>query len=371
MKKRISVLVAAVLAIGCLATACGGNAGGEVKVGLGAHVDFAYGSHNIGDEVYGQAVTETTAQADIHVAAVTVDANGKIVSCKIDAIQVAGKVDGTGKLVTDVATKFQTKKELKEGYNMKGASPIGKEWYEQADAFEKWCVGKTLDDIKNMGLSDGKPTDSTLLTGCTIKVNCIQQAVVRAIEGATWTGASASDTLGLGLVAELTSNADATAEANGKVQAYANFAAVTQNAEGKITCAVIDSVQANSTWDATGKLTHDLTKEPTTKYNLKEGYNMKPASGIGKEWYEQIDVFKQFITVSAYKHNFKVKRLLYCHGTYLLFHLTVIFYQVSFNFSRKKSCENEIIHQTRNLSLYIAAPKKVMHLYSAVFQQAV
>ncbi|MBQ8627791.1 MAG: hypothetical protein IJ419_16800 [Agathobacter sp.] len=307
MKKRISVLVAAVLAIGCIATACGGNAGGEVKVGLGAHTDFTYGSHNIGDEVYGQAVTETTAQADIHVAAVMVDANGKIVSCKIDAIQLAGKVDATGKLLTDVSTEFKTKKELKEDYGMKGASAGagkiegGKEWYEQAEAFELWCVGKTLDEIKNMGLSDGYPTDSTLTTGCTIKVNCIQQAVIRAIEGATWTGASSNDTLGLGLVGELTSNADATAEANGKVQAYANFAAVAQNAEGKITCAVIDSVQANSTWDTTGKLTHDLTKEPTTKYNLKEDYNMKGTSATigkiegGKEWYEQIEVFMGFI----------------------------------------------------------------------------
>ena len=226
-----------------------------------------------------------------------VGADGKIVSCKIDAIQIAGKVDATGKLLTDVSTEFKTKKELKEGYNMKGASAIGKEWYEQAEAFEAWCKGKTLDDIKNMGLKDGYPTDGTLTTGCTIKVNCIQQAVVRAIEGATWTGASANDTLGLGLVGELTSAANAadTETKTGKVQAYANFAAVAQNADGKITCAVIDSVQANSTWDATGKLTHDLTKEPTTKYNLKEGYNMKPASKIQKEWYEQIDVFKSFI----------------------------------------------------------------------------
>lgn len=307
MKKRISVLVAAVLAIGCLATACGGNAGGEVKVGLGAHTDFTYGSHNIGDEVYGQAVTETTAQADIHVAAVMVGADGKIVSCKIDAIQIAGKVDATGKLLTDVSTEFKTKKELKEDYGMKGASAGagkiegGKEWYEQAEAFELWCVGKTLDEIKNMGLSDGYSTDSTLATGCTIKVNCIQQAVIRAMEGATWTGASSNDTLGLGLVGELTNNSDAKEAENGTVQAYANFAAVAQNAEGKITCAVIDSVQAKSTWDTTGKLTHDLTKEPTTKYNLKEGYGMKDASNAagkiegGKEWYEQIDVFKTFI----------------------------------------------------------------------------
>ena len=301
MKKRISVLVAAVLAISCLATACGGNAGGEVKVGLGAHTDFAYGSHSVGDTVYGKEVTEATAQADIHVATVMLDADGKIVKCVIDAIQVAAKVDANGAMITDITkATFQTKKELKEGYNMKGASPIGKEWYEQAIAFEGWCVGKTLDDIKNMGLNDGYPTDKTLLAGCTIKVNAIQQAVIRAIEGATWTGASANDTLGLGMTGELTqsygTSATATAEKDGTVQAYVNFAATAKNAEGKITCVVIDSIQANSTWNTAGKITTDMTKEPVTKYDQKEDYAMKPASPIGKEWYEQIDVFKQFIT---------------------------------------------------------------------------
>lgn len=298
MKKRISVLVAAILALACLATGCDNSAaGGDVKVGLGAHTDFTYGSHSIGDLVYGNPAAETTAQADIHIATVMLDAEGKIVKCVIDAVQVAAKIDANGALITDVtAATFQTKKELKEGYNMKGASPIGKEWYEQAQAFESWCVGKTVDEIKNMGLSEGKPTDSMLLAGCTIKVDCIKQAVVRACEGATWTGATANDTLGLGVTAELTSAANATADANGKVQAYVNYAATAKNAEGKITCVVIDSIQANSTWDATGKLTTDMTKEPVSKYDKKYDYNMKPSSAIGKEWFEQIDVFKQFIT---------------------------------------------------------------------------
>ena len=40
MKKRIALLLAAVLAVGTLTTACGGgnNAASKVKVGLGAHV---------------------------------------------------------------------------------------------------------------------------------------------------------------------------------------------------------------------------------------------------------------------------------------------------------------------------------------------
>ena len=40
---------------------------------------------------------------------------------------------------------------------------------------------KTVDDIKNMGLSDGYPTDSTLTTGCTMKVVAYKEAVVKAL----------------------------------------------------------------------------------------------------------------------------------------------------------------------------------------------
>ena len=47
MKKRISALLAAVLVVGSLATACGNtNAGGDVKVGLGLHTQMDYSSKN-------------------------------------------------------------------------------------------------------------------------------------------------------------------------------------------------------------------------------------------------------------------------------------------------------------------------------------
>ncbi len=298
MKRRISLLLVAVMAIACLATACGGDA--EVKVGVGIHTDFAYGSKDAGEK-------DGNAQADITMAGVTVDADGKIVAVKIDCVQVkcAIGVDGSVKSTTGEAIK--TKRELGNDYNMKGTSAsIGKienggEWFEQCDAFEKWCVGKTANDIKNMALTDGVATDSALTSSCTMKVTGLQQAVVRAIENASWTGAKASDTLGLGQTAVLNSASAPTAEKAGTCQAYINVAAVTKNADGKITCAVIDSVQANSTWDATGKITTDKAKEPTSKYNLKEGYNMKGASAAagvidgGAEWYEQIEKFMKYV----------------------------------------------------------------------------
>lgn len=291
MKKRISVLVAAVLALGCLATACGStDTNSEVKVGLGLHTDFSYGSSSATAEADGKA------QADLHIAAVTVDADGKIVDVKVDAIQVSATFDATGVITSDVASAWQTKKELGDNYNMKTYNPeAAGEWYEQATAFESWCKGKTADEVQAALGSDGYPASD--IVGCTIKVNGLVPAVVKAVNNAVagnWT-ASSSDTLGIGMTATIDKYADATAEADGTARAYANFTAVTSDADGKITACVLDSVQAAVTWDATGAITSDLTVDTTSKYDLKENYTMKGSSSIGKEWYEQADAFMAYV----------------------------------------------------------------------------
>ena len=312
MKKRIALLLAAVLAVGTLTTACGGgnNAASKVKVGLGAHVQMDYSTKDA-DPSAEEGKQDGKTQADLHVAAVTVDAEGKIVAVEVDSIQMSATfaTDGTVVLGTDQA--FKTKKELGDDYNMKKYGPqppaaIGKEWYEQADAFEKYVVGMTAAQVEALLGSDGYPTDDTLKAGCTIKVNGLVNAVVRAIKDAeaNTVEVAATDKLALGLVGE-TAKAVFDAEAEdatkaGSSQAYANFVAVT-SADGKITACVLDSVQANFNWDATGKITSDLATEPTTKYDLKEGYGMKGASAGkgniegGAEWFEQADAFMKYV----------------------------------------------------------------------------
>ena len=301
MKKRIALLLAGVLAASSLVACGGGNAGGNnaatVKVGLGACTSFSE-SYSIGEEHYGQPAAATNAQVDIHVAAVTLDAEGKILSCQIDAIQTKASVDATGAIVSE-DTVFVSKYDLKEGYNMKGASPIGKEWYEQVDAYELWAVGKTVDEVKAGVGADEYPADDTLKTGCTIKIGDITKAVVDACEKAVDTTATSADTLGIALIGEMNKPANA-AENDGKgsYQAYVNFAAVTQNAEGKITAALIDSIQATPSWGADGVLTTDTAPDVRTKYTKQFDYGMAaygPEGSIGKEWFEQIDVFKQTI----------------------------------------------------------------------------
>ena len=311
MKKRIALLLAGVLAVGCLTACGGGNNAAKVKVGLGAHVQMDYSTKDA-DATAEEGKQNGKAQADLHVAAVTIDADGKIVAVDVDSIQMSATFAPNGEVVLGTEQSFKTKKELGNDYNMKntsasiGAIEGGAEWFEQTAAFEKYVVGMTKDQVNALLGSDGYSTDDTLKAGCTIKVNGLVNAVVRAIEDATanTVEVAATDKLALGLVGE-TAKAEFNAEAEdatkaGASQAYANFVAVT-SADGKITACVLDSVQANFNWDATGKITSDLAKEPTTKYDLKEGYGMKDASagkGViegGAEWYEQADAFMKFV----------------------------------------------------------------------------
>lgn len=298
MKKRIALLLAGVLAVASL-TACGGNTdnASTVNVGVGMSVDFTYGSYSVGDQKYGKTLTEGIGQADVHVAAVTLAEDGTIADIQIDAVQVMANFDATGKITSDLTATFTSKADLKEGYDMKKASGISKEWYEQADNFETWCKGKTPDQVAALAVDEeGKPTDDTITSGCTIVVTELKAAVADACANAkagNWTAAS-TDTLGLGVDGRFGGehyNWDASAEKDGQIQAYVTYAATTTDAEGKITCAVVDCVQANSTFDTTGKITTDLETKVVSKYNLKEKYDMKKASPIGKEWYEQTEAF--------------------------------------------------------------------------------
>ncbi len=306
MKKRIALLLAGVLTVTSL-VACGGNGGNDaakVKVGLGACTSFSE-SYSIGEEHYGKPATATNAQVDIHVAAVTLKEDGTIAKVQIDAIQIKNNVDATGALAADAKTTFTSKYDLKEEYGMKAAAneenkQIGKEWFEQIDIFEQWCEGKTLDQVKAGIGADGYPSDETLKSGCTIQMNDITAAVADAIKTAVATDATTADTLGIALIGEMTKATNATAEKDGTFQAYVNFACTTQNANGEITSVLIDSIQAYPTWGVDGILTTDAAQDVRTKYTKQYDYGMKAAANeenkqIGKEWFEQIDVFKQSI----------------------------------------------------------------------------
>lgn len=78
----------------------------------------------------------------------------------------------------DETTKDTTKKTLKENYQMKAASSIGKEWNEQAQFFEQYVQKNGIDKIT---LNDeGKAENPDILTGCTIRIDGFIEAIKNA-----------------------------------------------------------------------------------------------------------------------------------------------------------------------------------------------
>lgn len=275
MKKLLAVGLASVLAVSFAACSKdGGNAqdngtdAAAVKTGLAVVSEI-------------QDVEDTTLTIDSVAAAVLVDTEGKIVDVKIDEAQTKPDLTKDNGNVTDLRTKL----EKKEDYAMKAASPIGKEWYEQAAAFEAWAKGKTADQIKAGIGEDGYPTDADLKAGCTIHASGFATAVANAIANAQDLGAAATDTLKLSVTTEKYYKSDDT-----NLQYDSNYAVVTLGADGKITSCLIDASQAKCSI-ADGKFTV-AAGAFITKKELKEDYAMKAASPIGKEWYEQAAAFE-------------------------------------------------------------------------------
>lgn len=233
------------------------------------------------------------AQVDSTVAAVLVGEDGKIISCKLDVAQnkIPVKADGS----FDTTLTFQSKQELKENYNMKGSSGIGKEWYEQADAFAEYVVGMTADEVRaiEVGGDHNGPTDADIAASCTMGVTDFIEAIAEAMDNAQVLGASADDTLTLGLSTEMSSSKlPADNEGTGLVQTDTTYAAVTTGADGKITSSIWDCTQAKFDVTESGEVTSQ--GDIVSKQVQKEDYGMSKATEVG-EWYQQADAYAAWL----------------------------------------------------------------------------
>lgn len=236
------------------------------------------------------------AEADSTVVAVTVDKDGKILKCLINAVQSKIDFSDKGKVLTPLDTVVKTKQELGPDYGLGKASGIKKEWNEQADAFAKYVVGKTADEVKGIAVNaEGLATDTELTASVTIHVGDFINAVQKAVANAQDIGAKADDKLGLGIDTSIASSVDA-GDKDGAAESDSYFTATTVGADGKITSCVIDAAQPKVTFDKTGKITTaDLKAEVKSKDELGEAYGMKKASKIGKEWNEEADAFAKYV----------------------------------------------------------------------------
>ena len=120
---------------------------------------------------------------------VALDKDGKVVFTQTDVAQNAVKFTTAGALDGE-AMAVPTKGEKKDEYGMKKASAIGKEWFEQNQAFDEWTVGKTSNQISGMEVTTNEAgktvtADKDLMTGCTMGVDSLQKVTVTAIAAAS------------------------------------------------------------------------------------------------------------------------------------------------------------------------------------------
>lgn len=233
-------------------------------------------------------------QADINIAAVTVNEEGVIESCVIDAVQIKMNFDGAGAITSDLTAPVLSKAERGDDYGMAAASPIGKEWYQQAQALADYVEGKTLDEVLGIAVDEStKPTDADLASSVTISIGGYIGLIEQAYNNATDLGAMSGDALSIAQETSIGDSTSATADALGALSGNVSVAAVTTN-NGVITSCVLDGIQPKVEFDATGAVTTDLTGSVSSKNTLGTDYGMSKASAIGKEWNEQAAAFAAY-----------------------------------------------------------------------------
>ncbi len=299
MKKFFAILLCLCMVVALVAcaneTPDAGTTEAEYKLGMGVVVNMD--SSKTGN-----------AQVDATVATVVTDADGKIVACRLDVAQ--NKMTVTDGAV-DTAKAFETKMELGDRYGM---APVGidndgngvcKEWYEQAKAFETWVVGKTAAEVEATPTQEAGghiiSADQALLdAGCSMQITDFIDAVVKACndeQGMTFKTA-ATFTLGVAAKTTAAESKAATAEADGTVKMYTDFACAVV-ADGKIIASLNDAIQPNITINVAGEIV--ATSFKATKRELKGEYGMAPVgidndgNGVSKEWFEQSAAFSNYV----------------------------------------------------------------------------
>lgn len=240
---------------------------------------------------------ENNAQVDATFAAVVLDAEGKIVVCRLDCAQ--SKMDITGGAV-DAAKTFLTKMELGDDYNMVKFGGAIAEWYDQAKAFEEYVVGMTGTEVAALELQEHNghmiSVDEALLAGCTMDITDFMAAIEKACSDAWAVKFSTADafTLGVAAITEAADSVAATAEENGSVNMYSYFGAAVVGADGKVLAALNDASQPKIAIDVNGGIVEAVFNG--TKRELGENYNMVKFGAAIAEWDAQSAAFSAYVT---------------------------------------------------------------------------
>ena len=295
MKKFFAILLCLVMVFAVVACNNNGtNNGGEPAPSTEAEYKLGMGTV--------VTMKEDAVQVDATVATVVLDAEGKIVACRIDVAQ--NKFDLT-KFETEVTKTFKTKMELGDDYNMaKYGQPnveggTVQEWYVQTKAFEQYVVGMTAAQVAAIETQTVNnhfiAVDEALLSaGCTMQITEFMEAVVKACNDEQGVTFKTSETFTLGVAAKTAVDTSKTTETS--VHMYSDLACAVV-ANGKVLATLNDAIQPQVAIED-GVITNTFKG---TKRELKEAYNMAAygqpnvEGGTVLEWYVQSLAFSKHV----------------------------------------------------------------------------
>jgi hypothetical protein len=212
--------------------------------------------------------------------------NDKIVGYQIDTRQ-GRRVQNTETQLYSFSWNALTKRELGNDYNMKNASAIGKEWFEQAEAIEAFWLANGLDAVEVN--AEGYITN---ITGASMS-DAYTAVAKKAVENA-----KAGKYIAI-----------YTSITQGRPELY--IAEMKLNKMGKIETLMLDVLQSTIN-TATGVMMWN----PKSNQELGNDYGMKGAGGYAfvggawvaqgtctLEWYEQVALITNYIKANGWSNS--------------------------------------------------------------------
>ena len=275
MKKLIAMALSMVMMMSMVA--CGSKEQSEASYKSGVGINTTVSKRmDATEDKEGEVEITTT------IMAASFDPEGKVVSATLDIAQQGVKFDNTGKFTSEPI--LLTKAERGDDYGLVAFAGSEHEMYEQFAALEDWMVGKTVEEIVGMELTEkGSPAAEDLKASVTVSVSSYLEALQKAWDTATETAGPVATT-GLGTSIKAT-KADA-AESDGKIEITTNIAAASFDADGKVVWANVDVAQQSASISAEGKITNEI--DTRTKAEKGADYGLVAFAGSEHEMNEQL-----------------------------------------------------------------------------------
>ncbi len=239
------------------------------------------------------------AQVDNVIVVAAFDGEGRVANLFIDTAQTRVEFDEELQVATDLTAEIKTKKELGDDYGMRAASEIGAEWDEQIMDLKTWMIGRSVDEIKALEMTDrGAPGDPDLSTMVTIAVSeyitALEKAYASAVpveSGASMIGFGTDISIGRSTGYTMANDTEILPTAQVDVAIVGAVFSSDYTVHGVL----IDTAQTRVEFDAEGNVLSDRAGQFSTKKELGDDYGMRRASEIEKEWHEQIAALEEWM----------------------------------------------------------------------------